>query len=257
MRFEFFVVAVIVCAGCANETPVVTAKGACGDVNGGQDCTWADAQGTHVLNAGVDIPIASIQNAKDGPGPMDWPPKAAADNALPSEAQQQSGLNHMTMYWESMGHPPAPMMTPHFDFHFYFISDTDRKAIDCKDRTKPAALPSGYVLPDEPRSPEDAKMLQVDTLIGICVPEMGMHALPSADIVGTTPFSGDMVVGYYHGKPIFIEPMISKAMLLQKKSFTLAVPAVPGLTGPHPTEFRADWNDATQSYKFVFSNFKS
>ena len=257
MRFKLVAVAAVVCVGCANETPVITAKGGCGDANGGQVCAWADAQGSHVLAAGIEIPFASIQNSKPGPGPMDWPPKPVAVDALPDAAPQQTGMTELTMYWEGMGHPPAAFMTPHFDFHFYLISDADRKAIDCKDHTKPAQLASGYDLPDEPLSPEDAKMLQVDTLVGICVPQMGMHALPHADLQSNKVFSGDIVIGYYHGKPIFIEPMISRDMLMQKKSFTLAIPAVPGLSGNHPTEFRADWNDATQSYKFVFSNFKA
>jgi hypothetical protein len=64
-----------------------------------------------------------------------------------------------------------------------------------------------------------------------------------------------MVIGYYKTKPIFIEPMISRAMLLEKKSFELPIPTVPGMTGPHPTTFRADYDATANAYRFVFANF--
>jgi hypothetical protein len=84
---------------------------------------------------------------------------------------------------------------------------------------------------------------------------MGMHSLPAADLAATTPFRGTMVIGYWKTKPIFIEPMISKAMLLEKKSFELSIPSVPGMTGPHPTTFRAEFDEQAQTYRFVFSGF--
>ena len=54
---------------------------------------------------------------------------------LPESAQRQSGLTHFTMFWEAYGHPPAPYLTPHFDFHFYTIPSAERAAIDCADTT--------------------------------------------------------------------------------------------------------------------------
>ena len=72
-----------------------------------------------------------------------------------------------------------------------------------------------------------AAMIGVDTLIGVCIPNMGMHAIPESDAAATTPFSAAIIVGYYDGKPIFIEPMITKAKLLERQSFDLV-----------PTDFR-------------------
>lgn len=68
-------------------------------------------------------------------------------------------------------------------------------------------------------------------------------------------FNGTMVIGYYKGKPVFIEPMLSKAMLMAKRSFDLPIPDVPGLEGEKPTRFRAEYNAADQSYRFSFSGF--
>jgi hypothetical protein len=64
-----------------------------------------------------------------------------------------------------------------------------------------------------------------------------------------------MVIGYYQGKPIFIEPMITKTMLLEQKAFDLPIPSIPGLTGNSPRTFRAEFDSAQKAYRFVFSNF--
>ncbi len=127
--------------------------------------------------------------------------------------------------------------------------------MDCKDLSKPAVLPAGYQLPDVPLPPEMAGMMGVPALIGLCVPQMGMHAILATEIERKDAFSGSMVIGYYQGKPIFIEPMLTKAMLLEKRSFDLPMPEVPGMTGPHPTRFRAEYDSTQQAYRFTLSGF--
>ena len=242
-------------AGCAADAPLVEVKGECQTTFGGELCTWARAQGEQVIEAGATIPIASIEGAPLEHAAMAWPPVPAAALALPGTGTEASGLQLLTVYWEPMGHPPGPYMTPHFDFHFYLVSAAERAAIDCKDETKPQALPPAYILPDEKLPPDMAQAIGVSTLVGICVPQMGMHALLAAEFEGQATFSGTMVIGYYQGKPIFIEPMISRAMLLKRESFTLPIPEVPGLTGRHPKIFRADYDAERQVYRFTFSDF--
>ena len=174
---------------------------------------------------------------------------------MPEPVRQQGGLTQLTMYWEAGGHPPGAYMTPHFDFHFYTVAPSERAAMDCKDLSKPATLPAAYGLPDIPLPPEMARMMGVPALIGLCVPQMGMHALLASEIERKDAFSGSMVIGYYKGKPIFIEPMVSKAMLMEKKSFDLPIPDVPGLAGAHPTKFHAEYDATQQAYRFTFSVF--
>ena len=239
---------------CTREEPIVEVKGGCADVFTGQVCTWARTRGTTLVEAGAVVPIASIENAP-AEQPMVWPPVAAAEIDMPSPVPEQAGLTQLTMYWEHGGHPPGPFMTPHFDFHFYIVPATERAAMDCHDLTKPASLPAGYGLPDIPLPPEMTGLMGVSTLVGACVPQMGMHALPVSDIERHDVFGGTMVIGYYQGTPIFIEPMISKAMLLQKQSFDLAIPDIPGLSGMHPAAFRAEYDTTQQAYRFTFSGF--
>ena len=249
----FVVLLATATASCASDAPLVDVQGSCADVHGAQVCTWARMHGNSLVEAGALVPIASIENAPEH-GPMTWPPAIAATLELPQSVRQQSGLVELTVFWESMGHPPGPYLTPHFDFHFYTIPAAEREAIDCTDLSKPAALPAAYGLPDVDLPPDMAKLTGLPTLVGLCVPTMGMHSLLVSEMESQDTFRGTMVVGYYRGKPIFIEPMVTRAMLMERKSFDLAIPSVPGM-GAHPTKFRAEYDAAQNAYRFTFSGF--
>jgi len=248
---------ILVAAAACSSTPsqsVVDVPGVCADVFSAQVCTWARVEGATLVEAGAVIPVASIANAP-ADAPMTWPPQPVVSIDMPDVVVQQAGLRNLVVNWEAGGHPPGAFLTPHFDFHFYAIPSSDVAAIDCSDDRKPDALPAAYGLPDIPLPPHMAEMMGVDTLVGLCVPQMGMHAIPTAEIERTDAFDGTMVVGYYGGAPIFIEPMISQAMLLKRESFDLAVPTVPGLAGRRPTKFRAEYDPESQAYRFTLSAF--
>lgn len=248
------VLAAILCACAAKEVPVVEVNGECASVFQAQVCTWVRLRGTTVVEAGATVPLASIENApKDEP--MGWPPTPVARLRLPESADPQTGLTELTMYWEATGHPPGPYLVPHFDFHFYTVTPDEQAAIDCADTSKPSVLPAGYALLDLTLPPPMAKMTGVSTLVGLCVPQMGMHSLPAAEMQDTIPFRGTMVIGYYHSKPVFIEPMLTSALLLEKHAFTLPVPGIPGIGGASPRTFRADYDAQQQAYHFVFAGF--
>ena len=66
-----------------------------------------------------------------------------------------------------------------------------------------------------------------------------------------------MVFGYYAERPIFYEPMVSRAMLQERRSFTLAVPPAADLPKgvQYPTKFEAVYDSTTPAYRFIFSGF--
>jgi hypothetical protein len=240
------------CAG--KEVPIVEVTGECANVFEAQVCTWVRMRGTTVVEAGATVPVASIENAPKEE-PMGWPPKPVARLRLPESANPQTGLTELTVFWEAGGHPPGPYLVPHFDFHFYTVPPDDQAAIDCADTSKPSVLPAGYALPDITLPPEMAQMTGVSTLVGLCVPQMGMHSLLAAELQDTVPFRGTMVIGYYHSKPIFIEPMLTRALLLEQRTFDLPIPDIPGMAGVHPRTFHADYDAQQQAYHFVFTGF--
>ena len=221
-------------------------QGVCRSVHGADVCVWGETAGSGVVAFGATIPVASIENAPLD-APMVWPPVAAAVIPLPAAVTTATGFKVMTMYWEAHGHPPGAYLVPHFDFHFNTASADDLNAIDCADVTKPSQPPAAYELPDVP-------VPQLGTLVGLCVPKMGMHAAPHAELQ-LASFQKTMIVGYYHARPIFVEPMIARATLLERRSFTLDIPAVPGRPAGerYPTTFRADYDSTLKAYRFVFS----
>jgi hypothetical protein len=243
-----------VLGACAKEEAVVDVKGSCADANKAQMCTFAKMKGATLVETGFVLPIASIENAPLH-AEMTWPPKADAAVDFPDAATKQGGVHQLTFYWESDGHPPGAFLNPHFDFHFTTVPAAEFSAMDCKDVSKPAALPAAYGLPDVPLPPDMAKMTGVPTLVGLCVPQMGMHAILSSEIERKDSFDGTMVIGYYKGKVVFIEPMIAKSMLMKMQSFDLPIPDMPGFTTPHPTKFHAEWDAPNKSYRFTMSGF--
>ena len=83
---------------------------------------------------------------------------------------------------------------------------------------------------------------------------MGMHAVPAADLNLKTPWQTSLLIGYYGGKPIFIEPMITRALLLRKHSFSLSVPKIERTTHVrYPRRFRAVYHPKSETYDFIFS----
>ncbi|MGE3525439.1 MAG: hypothetical protein AB7I33_05915, partial [Gemmatimonadales bacterium] len=225
-----------------NRTQLV--QGDCRPANGADVCTWGETAGGTLVAFGATVPMTAIENAPDD-APMTWPPLATAVIPMPEAVRSATGFQSLTMFWEPHGHPPGPYLTPHFDFHF---NTADVRPIDCADTTKPAQLPAGYALPDM-TDPE------LGTLVGLCVPKMGMHALPQAALSDTAIFKAAMLVGYYHGQPVFLEPMIARATLLERRSFPLTWPAVPDHPAAvrMPATFRAEYDSTAQAYRFVFS----
>jgi hypothetical protein len=237
---------------CAKEQAVPeeqVVQGACQPVFGANVCAWDRMSGTTLTAFGATVPMQAIDSAP-AEEPMVWPPVAAATIPLSQAARSATGFDNITVYWEAHGHPPAPYLVPHFDFHFNTIGTADIAAIDCADSTKPTQPPAGYELPD-------VAIPDMGTLIGLCVPHMGMHALPTSELQSTTPFEKTMIVGYYEGRPIFVEPMITRATLDARRDFSLTIPAVPNAptTVHYPTSFAAQYDSTAQAYRFVFSGF--
>jgi hypothetical protein len=222
-----------------------TIQGDCKPVFGSEVCTWAETVGDRVTEVGITVPLSSIENAP-AEAEMVWPPQAAARVAFPAEVKDQTGIDHLGVNWEAHGHPPGPYLTPHFDFHFNMETASQIEAIDCSDLSEPATLPSGYELPD-------VEVPEMGTLVGLCVPEMGMHAASASELAATNPFGASMIVGYYAKKPIFVEPMIARKKLMERKSFSLDVPKVSTGGKAWPTGFKADYDAESGAYRISFS----
>jgi hypothetical protein len=167
--------------------------------------------------------------------------------ALPPEATA-TRFRHAVVNWMPIGHPPATYSVPHFDFHFYTITDAERAGIVLGDSVLAAKLarqpaleflPSGYAT-------------------GAASIRMGLHwrDLEAPEFTGQ-PFTKAYIYGSYDGAIIFGEPMIAKAYLETKPAVVtpLKLPAKYAATGYQATSYTIAYDAATKEYRVALSGF--
>lgn len=217
--------------------------------------TWArvDAR-DRVLQAGVTIPLAAIENAPAGAHTGEFKADAVVD--FPAGVKATTFLDHFNVFWEPTGQWPEERYgVPHFDFHFLTVPAAAAAAIDCThlERRDPALAPAGWVPPVPPGAdPRE-----------FCVPLMGFHLVPETEFNGPGalkpgPFDRVMFGGEYEGKFSFLEPMVTEAELRKKRSFSLPVPQPVqlGRETLYPTKFEARFDRAADAYELIFSGFE-
>lgn len=132
--------------------------------------------------------------------------------------------------WNPHGHfPPHVYDIPHFDVHFYIISNEDRLKIEADDNAQFANAPaSKYVPPFYLQTPGGE-------------PAMGAHwvDLLSPEFNGGV-FTKTFIWGSYDGKFIFWEPMITRDYLLTNPNVTIPVrqPQAFQQNGYYPYQYR-------------------
>jgi hypothetical protein len=156
--------------------------------------------------------------------------------AMPSSVSV-APFTFFAVNWNPAGHPPPGIYTvPHFDFHFYTISDSARMAIAGGPVTSspPAgAVPPGYV---------------VDP---VTIPMMGTHYTDStAPEFSGQPFTATFVYGYNGTSLAFLEPMVALSFLASKQGYEAAIkqPSTYQVSGMFPTHYSVGYNPVTNAY---------
>ena len=168
--------------------------------------------------------------------------------ALPSEIAV-APYDHVTMDWNAHGHPPMMVYDlPHFDFHFYFMSDAERDQIgpfDTLEFTKPLA-------------PEHLAPLYLETPDG--VPRMGAHIidLMSPEIAGTGTFTHTFIYGKYNGKLNFLEPMVTNSFLDTQQNITKEIrqPEQWMEEGYYPENYKIEYDGSKDQYSILLMDLK-
>lgn len=169
--------------------------------------------------------------------------------AMPKSGPK-TGYDHVVLNWNPKGHvPPGIYDTPHFDVHFYTISSRERDAVtflgpDKSVMAPPAAslVPKGFVVP-----PDTA------------VEKMGLHGInPKGPEFQGKPFTHTFIYGYYKGKTIFVEPMVTKAFLESKPDVTMKIAAPDAYTTPgyYPARYRVAYEAKRDRYVFALAGLK-
>lgn len=149
---------------------------------------------------------------------------------LPAKALETTLFKTIGLDWNPAGHPPANVYTkPHFDFHFYTMTEAERLA--AVDPTKLNADPALDYLP--------VNHIGVDP-----IPQMGKHwvDITSPELHPTNPaaFTQTFIYGSYDSKVTFYEPMITLDFLKTTRNFERVIPQPIKFkqSGYYPTKIR-------------------
>ncbi len=214
---------------------------------------------TYILSAGnapMEVGVLLTESALSGlqghhePGAVPMPDgHSMYEHVLALPADNRTPFQHVVLNWNPGGHePPGLYDQPHFDFHFYTITDAERRTIvpsDAAFATKakrvPAAafIPAGYIAPDT-----------------MAVPLMGVHWIdPKSPEFNGQTFSRTFIFGSWDGKVTFAEPMITKAFLESKPDATFPLPFAAQYAEPgyQPASYTVRWVAKEKQWRVALS----
>lgn len=157
---------------------------------------------------------------------------------------------YVMINWNPHGHEPENIYgLPHFDFHFYALSDLKREAISCMgdDAAICTKMPEANYLPK----------YYIPTPAG--VPQMGWHWLDSrSPELNGKRFTSTFIDGFYNGKMIFVEPMITREFLLSKTYLyqELSMPKNYYYRGYYPGAYVVKYDSDKKVYRIILKNLE-
>jgi hypothetical protein len=187
--------------------------------------------------------------------------------------QYAKPFKFVELNWNPAGHEPTGVYegVPHFDFHFYTITQAEREAIvptDPQYAAKANNIPaSEYVPPfNAALSPPGLKPAVV------AVPMMGVHwvDLRSPELQrllnkpeAYKPFTATFIHGSWDGRVTFWEPMITRAHILEKKTaidpavldqiIPIPTPTRYQAPGYYPSAYRITWDSKAKEYRIALT----
>jgi hypothetical protein len=154
-----------------------------------------------------------------------------------NDVKSLTPFKHIGLDYNPEGHEPAAVYgLPHFDIHFYLMSETERMAIPPYevDSSKFLAVPSQEYVPANYMALPGG------------VPQMGRHwaDVTSPELSGAT-FTETFIYGSYDSKVTFYEPMITLAFLKTTSTFNRDVPqpSKVQVSGHYPTKMNVRKHD--------------
>ena len=177
--------------------------------------------------------------------------------ALPQEAKA-TGFDHAMLDWNPMGHEPDMVYTlPHFDFHFYTVTEAAQMAIMPTDPQYEAKLE---------KMPAEAFRPVGNIKLPSGVPMMGAHWVdPTSPELQPPPnnktFTRTFLYGSYDGHFIFYEPMITKVHIESVRGVAgnlittpIKIAASFEKPGYYPTQYTIQWDAMTKEYRIALDS---
>jgi hypothetical protein len=184
------------------------------------------------LALGVDV-IASLETDIDG--------LEVAHAYVPIDDSGDAFPLLIDIGHNKIGHPPVGVWTvPHFDIHFYALTEEQVDAVTCADQPTVAdeKIPEGFV-------------------VGECVDRMGVHAHAphaegSSDPAPLADVNAQIIIGYDQGELTFIEPMLFAESVFQGEALDADIgrPATLGRATLWPARFEGRLDEEANEYRF-------
>ncbi len=237
------------------------------DLGDGQIQTFVTLDESGALNlVGVSFTEAALTGLPETPSDGHWDVKDADGQVVipccghevvlefPEEAST-TPFKHFVMNWNPMGHTPAHVYdVPHFDLHFYTISNEDRMAIPAATGDTMCMVPNPPDVGGEHPATvscetfEEAMMPLPDDQMppgyisaGAVEPGMGNHLINTqAPELAGEPFTHTWIYGAYAGRMTFYEPMIANAFLEERHEEVcaeIAMPEAMSEPGYYPSQY--------------------
>jgi hypothetical protein len=194
---------------------------------------------------GVILSEAALDNLQTAPV------MGGYESLVPLPANNPTQYKVIGLNWNPAGHPPVYML-PHFDVHFYMISEAEKNAIVPTDpdfAAKAASLPAAaFSIPGF-----------VNDIPANAVPRMGLHWTdPSAPEFHGVPFTRTFIEGSWNGRFIFLEPMLTRAYLLTHPNELVPVGRAPQTDTPgyYPGAYRASWDAGKSEWRIGLANLQ-
>lgn len=170
--------------------------------------------------------------------------------SLPTEASL-TPFNHISINWNPVGHPPGCYGVKHFDFHFNMDTPQEREAITClgDDTLRVYKTPASELIPTD---------YMTAPLTG--EGRMGCHWFDPNSSEFHSMFSKTLIYGFYDGKMVFIEPMITMDFLKEKPVTNVSAEikqpkAYPKSGVYYPTSYTVQYQPDTKEYVISLDGF--
>ena len=153
---------------------------------------------------------------------------------------------HALVDWNPHGHEPEHVYElPHFDFHFYPLSNEGRLAIPPMDPPYEDPKPADKYVPEN--------YIELPGL----VPAMGAHwvDVTSPELHGTT-FTYTFIWGSYDGHFVFWEPMITRDYLMSMPDDVIQIPQPQAFetAGWYATDYVIKYSEKPDQYTVALTN---
>lgn len=226
-----------------DETPAVTEfYGEKVSVGNGQAWTYVQVDGqNNPISLGIQFDENALTNLPTG--------SIHGDEflmQLPTEISV-APFNHVTLDWNEHGHEPMEIYDlPHFDIHFYFLSEAQRDQIG----------PMDTIEFQKPIAPEFLPLNYLETPDGI--PRMGTHMidLESPEIAGTGVFTHTFIYGKYDAEINFLEPMVTTSFLESKENLEKEIrhPEQWQQEGYYPNKYTITYDASTKVHSILLES---